>query len=434
MEQNKFYVETYGCQMNLSDSEIVQGLMQSYGYKVTNNINEANIILINTCSVREHAEERVIQRIRNLRSLKRDNTDLRLGVIGCMAERLKDKLFDIDSNIDVILGPDEYRKLPAFFNDLKQNEKKICTEFNYLETYDDIIPYRNSNISAWIPIMRGCNNFCSYCVVPYTRGKERSKSFDSILNESKDLITRGFKEIYLLGQNVNSYFDSGKDFSDLLLSISKLEERIRIRFMTSHPKNLSDKLIDAIQENPNICKSIHLPFQSGSTRILKLMNRNYTKESYLDLIQKIKRIIPEISLSTDIIVGYPSETDRDFEDTLDLLREGNFDAAFMFKYSPREGTPAYHEMDKIQEQIKGERLEEVIKTQQSISFRNNKKLIKSVFQVLVEGESKKSSNDYQGRLDNNKVVVFPKKNSKPGDFVEVRISSATPATLIAEII
>jgi tRNA-2-methylthio-N6-dimethylallyladenosine synthase len=433
INQQNLYIETYGCQMNLSDSEVVQGLMYNSGFNLTDKIDEANIILLNTCSVREHAEERVIQRIRNLRSLKRQKKDLILGVIGCMAERLKEKLFDIDDNIDLILGPDEYRKLPEYIAKLKDQSKIINTELNYSETYDGITPYRSGSVSAWIPIMRGCNNFCSYCIVPYTRGQERSRSFDSIIDEAKSLISAGYKEIYLLGQNVNSYYNSDRDFSDLLLAVSSLSKKIRVRFMTSHPKDFSDKLINTIAENSNISKYIHLPFQSGSTRILNQMNRNYTRESYLELITKIKNRIPNISLSTDIIVGYPSETEDDFKDTLDLVNQVGFDSAFTFKYSPREGTPAYAQKDDVEADIKSERLEKLIKLQQRISLESNQKILNGMFEALVESESKKSKDDLQGRLDNNKVVVFPKNSSKIGDFVNVRILRSTSATLIGEI-
>jgi tRNA-2-methylthio-N6-dimethylallyladenosine synthase len=431
--QQNLYVETYGCQMNLSDSEVIQGLMYNSGFNLTTNINDAQIILLNTCSVREHAEERVLQRIRNLKSLKRDHKDLILGVIGCMAERLKGQLFEIDDSIDIILGPDDYRKLPEYILKLKEQSKILDTELNYSETYDDIIPFRSGSVSAWIPIMRGCDNYCSYCIVPYTRGRERSRSFNGIIDEAQKLIESGYKEIYLLGQNVNSYSDSDRDFSDLLSKISRLESKIRVRFMTSHPKDFSDKLINMIAEHSNICKSIHLPFQSGSNKILKLMNRNYTREAYLVLISKIRSGIPEIGLSTDIIVGYPTETDQDFQDTINLLEQVEFDSAFTFKYSPREGTTAFEYPDDIPEEVKSKRLNSIIKLQQALSLQSNRKAINQTFEVLVESESKKSKDDLQGRLDNNKVVVFPRRNNKTGDFVNVKVFNSTSATLIGEI-
>lgn len=429
----KVYIETYGCQMNLADSEIISGLMSTRGYNITSEIEGADIILLNTCSVREHAEERVIQRIKTLSKLKSKKPFI-LGVIGCMAERLKEELFEIDYEIDLVLGPDNYRKLPEYINNIEE-QKKICdTQLSEIETYSDIIPSRDSTVTAWLPIMRGCDNYCSYCIVPFTRGKERSRSFSSIIDEAKYLIDNNYKEIYLLGQNVNSYFDSDKDFSDLLSSVAKLNENIRIRFMTSHPKDLSDKLIFTIKEHPNICKYIHLPFQSGSDRILKLMNRNYTKKDYLNLIDRIKNNIPDVSLSTDIIVGFPTETDQDFLDTLDIVNKVKFDSAFTFKYSPREGTIAYNFDDDISDEIKGERLKRLIDIQQQISFESNNKLIGTIQTALIESYSKKSEKEFQGRLDNNKVTVFPGNGNFIGDLVNVKITKATSATLIGELI
>jgi len=429
----KVYIETYGCQMNLADSEIISGLMSTRGYNITSEIEGADIILLNTCSVREHAEERVIQRIKTLSKLKSKKPFI-LGVIGCMAERLKEELFEIDYEIDLVLGPDNYRKLPEYINNIEE-QKKICdTQLSEIETYSDIIPSRDSTVTAWLPIMRGCDNYCSYCIVPFTRGKERSRSFSSIIDEAKYLIDNNYKEIYLLGQNVNSYFDSDKDFSDLLSSVANLNENIRIRFMTSHPKDLSDKLIFTIKEHPNICKYIHLPFQSGSDRILKLMNRNYTKKDYLNLIDRIKNNIPDVSLSTDIIVGFPTETEQDFLDTLDIVNKVKFDSAFTFKYSPREGTIAYNFDDDISDEIKGERLKRLIDIQQQISFESNNKLIGTIQTALIESYSKKSEKEFQGRLDNNKVTVFPGNGNFIGDLVNVKITKATSATLIGELI
>ena len=418
--------------MNLSDSEIIRGLMQDNGYHIVENIDEANIVLINTCSVREHAEDRVLQRIQNLRKTKQEH-NLILGLIGCMAERLQDKLFDIEKSIDVILGPDNYRKLPEYIKQI-ENKRKICdTELSKEETYSDIIPVRESAISAWIPIMRGCDNYCSYCIVPYTRGIERSRNFSNIVEEAKNLINQGYKELYLLGQNVNSYKDSDKDFSDLLKTVAELDSRIRVRFMTSHPKDLSDKLILTISNHENICKYIHLPFQAGSDGILEMMNRKYTRKQYIDLTERIRKQIPDVSLSTDIIVGYPTETEKDFEDTLNLLREVKFDSAFMFKYSPREGTPAYSLNDDVSESIKGERLAKIIEAQQEISFSSNQKLIGFTREVLIESLSRKSVKEFQGRLDNNKVAVFPGNGNMIGDFVNIKIMKSTSATLIGEI-
>jgi tRNA-2-methylthio-N6-dimethylallyladenosine synthase len=430
--KNNLYIETYGCQMNLSDSEIIRGLMLDNGYQIVENIDSANIVLINTCSVREHAEDRVLQRIQNLRKTKQEK-NLILGLIGCMAERLQDKLFDIDKSIDVILGPDNYRKLPEYIKQI-ETKRKICdTELSKEETYSDIIPLRESPISAWIPIMRGCDNFCSYCIVPYTRGTERSRGFSNIIDEAKKLINEGYKELYLLGQNVNSYKDENKDFSDLLKSAAEIDSRVRVRFMTSHPKDLSDKLILTISSHSNICNYIHLPFQAGSDRILEMMNRKYTRQNYIDLIGRIRRAVPDVSISTDIIVGYPTETEEDFQDTLNLLKEIKFDSAFMFKYSPREGTPAYKLVDDVPEKVKGNRLARIIEAQQEISASENQKLIGTTQSVLIEALSKKSEKEFQGRLDNNKVAVFPGNGFAIGNIVNIKILKTTSATLIGEI-
>jgi len=433
VNNKKVYIETYGCQMNLADSEIISGLMSNKGYNVVSEIEGADIILLNTCSVREHAEERVIQRIKTLSKLKTKKPFI-LGVIGCMAERMKDRLFEIENEIDLVLGPDNYRKLPEYIKNIEEQNKICDTQLSDIETYSDIIPSRDSTVTAWLPIMRGCDNYCSYCIVPFTRGKERSRSFNSIIDEAKYLIDNNYKEIYLLGQNVNSYYDSNKDFSDLLSSVAKLNDNIRIRFMTSHPKDLSDKLILTIKEHPNICKYIHLPFQSGSDRILRLMNRNYTKKDYLNLIDRIKNNIPNVSLSTDIIVGFPTETEQDFLDTLDIVNKVKFDSAFTFKYSPREGTIAYNFDDDISDEIKGERLKRLIDIQQKISFESNNKMIGTIQTALIESYSKKSEKEFQGRLDNNKVTVFPGNGNFIGDFVNVKIKKVTSATLIGEII
>jgi len=417
--------------MNLSDSETIIGIMKENGYENVNSLEEANIILFNTCSVREHAEERVLQRVRSIKKSKQN--DMIFGLIGCMAERLKEKLF-MEKSIDLILGPDNYRKLPEYIKQL-EHEKKVCdTNFNNEETYSDLVPYRQSKVTAWIPIMRGCDNLCSYCIVPLTRGKERSRNFKSIIEEAKKLISENYKELYLLGQNVNSYYYDGKNFSDVLESVAKLNSDVRIRFMTSHPKDLSDDLINSISQHSNICKYIHLPFQSGSNRVLEVMNRNYTREHYLGLIKKIKKTIPDVSLSTDIIVGFPSETESDFLDTLSLLNEVKFDSAFMFKYSPREGTSAYHLNDDVPENIKSERLSKVIELQQDISNISNKNLIGTNQEVLIESYSKKSDAKFQGRLGNNKVVVFPSHKNKIGETTKIKIIKSTSATLIGELV
>jgi tRNA-2-methylthio-N6-dimethylallyladenosine synthase len=432
MKESKLYIETYGCQMNLSDSEIITGIMKANGYEIVTTLEEANIILFNTCSVREHAEERVIQRIRSIKKIKQNH--IIFGLIGCMAERLKEKIFNIEKSIDLILGPDNYRKLPEYIKQIEQQKKLCDTTFQHEETYSDIIPSRESDVIAWIPIMRGCDNHCSYCIVPLTRGKERSRDFNSIIDEAKKLISENYKELYLLGQNVNSYNYDGKNFSDILESVAKLNRDVRIRFMTSHPKDLSNDLIETISRHHNICKYIHLPCQSGSNRILKIMNRKYTREQYLELIKKIKNAIPEVSLSTDVIVGFPSETEADFLDTLNLLSEVKFDSAFMFKYSPREGTAAYLLNDDVPENVKSERLSKVIDLQQNISSSSNQNLIGTSQEVLIESYSKKSESEFQGRLGNNKVVVFPAHKNKIGETTKIKITRSTSATLIGELV
>jgi tRNA-2-methylthio-N6-dimethylallyladenosine synthase len=432
MKGRKLYIETYGCQMNLSDSEIIIGIMKANGCEVVTQLEEATIILFNTCSVREHAEERVIQRIRSIKKLKKEHTIF--GLVGCMAERLKEQLFNIEKSIDLVIGPDNYRQLPEYIKQIEHQQKVCDTNFKHEETYSDIIPFRESNVTAWIPIMRGCDNLCSYCIVPFTRGKERSRDFNSIIDEAKNLISENYKELYLLGQNVNSYNCSGKNFSDVLESTAKLNSDVRIRFMTSHPKDLSDELIDTISRHKNICKYIHLPFQSGSNRILEIMNRKYTREHYLEVIKKIKKAIPEINLSTDIIVGFPSETESDFLDTLSLINEVKFDSAFMFKYSPREGTAAYLLNDDVPENIKSERLSKVIDIQLNISSISNHNLIGTCQEVLIESYSKKSETEFQGRLGNNKVVVFPAHKNKIGETAKIKITRSTSATLIGELV
>ncbi len=435
MNKNKVYIETYGCQMNVADSELVMGILSRQGYELTKEIDEADVILINTCSVRDNAEQRIFGRLGNIKKIKDSHSGAVVGILGCMAERLRDDLIKNKNLVDIVVGPDEYRRLPSFIESAIGGVKGIGVKLSRTETYEDIEPYREEGLSAWISVMRGCDKFCAYCVVPFTRGRERSRSLDSIVSEIEKLSVRGFREVTLLGQNVNSYNYEGKDFADLLNAAAKVDRQIRIRFTTSHPQDLSAKLLYAIAENPNVCNYIHLPVQSGSNRILRLMNRNYTIEHYLELIEKARKIIPGVSFSTDIIAGYPTETEEDHQATLDVLKRVEYDGAYMFKYSPREGTKAYKMEDDVPNEIKTRRLNEIIALQQSISLKKNQALIGTEDVVLVEGFSKKSENYLAGKTDANKVVVFPKSEGVvPGDYVNVKITGATSATLFGEFL
>jgi tRNA-2-methylthio-N6-dimethylallyladenosine synthase len=434
-ESKRIYIETYGCQMNLADSEIVLGIMKKHGYSLTDDISKADVILVNTCSVREHAEQRVIGRLSSFLRYKKRKPDLVIGVLGCMAERLKKRLIEEENLADIVVGPDEYRKLPQLVSDAFAGHKGIAVKLSKVETYDDITPLRTEGISAWITVMRGCDKFCTFCVVPFTRGRKRSRPLDSIVKEVEMLSSQGYREVTLLGQNVNSYRDGNYDFADLLSAVARVDRNMRIRFTTSHPKDMSDKLIQTIAEHPNICNYIHLPVQSGSDRILELMNRTYDRKHYLELVRKIRETIPGVSLSTDIIAGFPTETEEDHKMTLSLLEEVRFDGAFMFKYSPREGTKAYAMGDDVPDEVKVRRLTEIIELQQKISYEINQELIGKEVEVLVEGESKRSPEQWMGRTDTNKVVIFPKlEGVKPGDYVIVRINKANSATLFGDIV
>jgi tRNA-2-methylthio-N6-dimethylallyladenosine synthase len=435
MQKNKVYIETYGCQMNLADSEIVMGLLALYGYQMTKAIDSADVILLNTCSVRDNAEQKIYARLDNLKKIKNSKPGVILGILGCMAERLRKDLIEDKKIVDLVVGPDEYRRLPEFIDSAFGGEKGIGVKLSRTETYDDIAPYREDGLQAWISVMRGCDKFCSFCVVPFTRGRERSRDFNSIIDEVKQLSGRGFREITLLGQNVNSYWDNNYDFADLLASAAAVDRNIRIRFTTSHPQDLSDKLLYTIAENSNLCKYIHLPVQSGSNKILDLMNRSYTIEHYLGLIEKAKKIIGEISFSTDIIAGFPTETAEDHKMTLDVMSNVRYDGAYMFKYSPREGTKAYNFKDDVAEETKSARLQEIIDLQQKVSYEINQSLIGREEVVLVEGKSKKSDKFYSGRTDSNKVVITPViYGINEGDYIKVKINRATSATLFGDYI
>jgi len=441
--KHKLYIETFGCQMNLSDTQIVQSIMLDAGYLLASSLDDADIILLNTCSVRDNAEEKIHNRIETLfHLLKKRKTKNVLGVIGCMAERLQNNLLSSNQIISIVVGPDEYRKLPELIKLAFDDEKNIAVNLNSAETYNDIIPLRTNEISAWLSIMRGCNNFCSYCVVPFTRGRERSRPFETIINEVQQLAKNGVKEVTLLGQNVNSYSyssdisenNSPKKFPQLIEEIAKKTPDMRIRFLTSHPMNLSLELVEVIAKYENICNYIHLPVQSGSNRILDLMNRKYTAEHYLDLINLLKNHIPTCAISTDIIAGYPSEKIEDHHATLDLMREVRYSNAFMFRYSPREGTKAFSENDDVPEAEKIRRLNEIIDLQNKISLEENQKDIGLDFEILVENPSKKNPKEWQGKTKTAKSVIFDNSEAtyKSGDLLTVKIIKATSATLFGE--
>ncbi|NUN10087.1 MAG: tRNA (N6-isopentenyl adenosine(37)-C2)-methylthiotransferase MiaB [Ignavibacteriaceae bacterium] len=434
MRKNNVYIETYGCQMNVADSEVVMGILQNNGYAFTDQPDNADVILLNTCSIRDNAEQRIYGRLGNLKKYKDDHPGLVLGVLGCMAERLRKDLIEEKKVVDIVIGPDEYRRLPEFIDHAFAGEKGIGVKLSKTETYDDIIPYREDGLSAWISVMRGCDKFCTFCVVPFTRGRERSRSLSSIVDEIALLSKRGFREVSLLGQNVNSYYDeAGYDFADLLAAAAMVDRKIRIRFTTSHPQDLSDKLLYTIAGHPNLCNYIHLPVQSGSNRILELMNRTYTIEHYLDLIDRARNIIPGVSFSTDIISGFPTESLEDHLMTLDVMNKVRYDGAYMFKYSPREGTKAFRMEDDVDEETKTKRLQQIIDLQQRISAEINNALTGTTDIVLVEGFSKKSEQFMSGRTDTNKVVVFPAMDSiSPGDYVRVKIIKSTSATLFGD--
>ncbi len=441
VENRKMFIETYGCQMNVNDSEVVVSILQEKGIGVTSNITDADIILVNTCSVRENAEQRVWGRLRQFGHIKKKKPGLVVGVIGCMAERLKEKLLEKEQLVDLVIGPDAYRELPKLLEEIETGQQAINVLLSREETYADISPVRldKNKVSSFVAIMRGCNNFCSYCVVPYTRGEERSRDPESILREVQQLIDLGYKEVTLLGQNVNSYFwkndknDEKLDFAGLIERVAQLTPRLRVRFSTSHPKDIPNNLLHTIARYPNICRHIHLPVQSGSNRILLLMNRVYTRESYLERMGAIRRIIPDVAISTDIIAGFCNETEADHQETLSLMQEVKYDFAFMFKYSERPGTDAADKLrDDVPEETKTRRLNEIIALQNELSAESKKEDVGKVWEVLVEGTSKKSENELFGRTSQNKVVVFPRMNYQPGDYVNVKILKTTSATLIGE--
>ena len=435
----KLFIETYGCQMNVADSEVVATIMKMADYDICNNLDEADAVFMNTCSIRDNAEQKIYGRLQYFKSLNNKGRKLIVGVLGCMAERVKEDLFK--HGADLVAGPDSYLDLPNLISAAEQGLEAVNVTLSTTETYREIIPTRigNNRISGFISIMRGCNNFCSYCIVPYTRGRERSRAVDSILAELNDLKDKGFKEVTLLGQNVNSYLfkEDGNetDFADLLAIVADAAPEMRIRFSTSNPEDMSDKILETMAAHKNICKHLHLPVQSGSSSVLKRMNRKYDREWYLDRIAAVKSIMPECGISTDVFCGFSGETLKDQQQTLSLMREVGFDSAFMFKYSERPGPFASrHYPDDIAEEEKIRRLNEIIALQNGLSLESNRRDIGKTFEVLVEGYSKRSREQMCGRTQQNKMIVFPKGNAKPGDFVMVKVSEATSATMLGEIV
>lgn len=441
----KFYIESYGCQMNFSDSEIVASILNEEGFGATRNFEEANLILLNTCSIREKAEQTVRKRLTEFRKLKQQKPSLLVGVLGCMAERLKSKFLEEEKLVDIVVGPDAYRTLPKLITEAEGGQKAVNVLLSREETYADISPVRlNSNgISAFVSIMRGCNNMCSFCVVPFTRGRERSRSAASIMAECQDLYQNGYKEVTLLGQNVDSYYytpaEGGKTvtFANLLEMVALISPDLRVRFSTSHPKDITDDVLYTMAKYENICKYIHLPLQSGSTRVLQLMNRSYTREWYMAKVDRIKQIMPDCGISSDIIAGFCTETEEDHQYTLSMMEYAGYDMSYMFFYSERPGTLAQRRYaDDIPEDVKKRRLQEIVELQGKLSHQSNQKDIGKTFKVLIEGNSKRSEENWMGRNCQNKVIIFPKNGAdlKPGDYAVVKVHDCTQATLFGELI
>ena len=438
----QLYIETYGCQMNVNDSEVVAAILKDEGFVYNEEINDADLILINTCSIRENAENRVFQRLQDVKKLRSENENLLIGVIGCMAERLKDQLLDNKLLADLVVGPDAYRSLPELVSIAEKSKRAINVHLSKTETYSDILPYRvgNNRISTFVSIMRGCNNFCTFCIVPYTRGRERSRDAESILNEMADAVNNGYREITLLGQNVNSYLYKNNEGEEItfprLMELAALRfPKTRIRFSTSHPKDMDDELLKVIARYDNICKWIHLPVQSGSSKVLKSMNRTYDREWYKGRVDAIRKYIPDAAITSDIIAGFCGETEEDHLETLSIMKYAQYDLSYMFKYSERPGTIAERKMnDNVPEDVKTRRLNEIIDLQNEIKKERYKTLHGKVFDVLVEGRSKKNDTEYKGRNSQNQTIIFPKGNTRVGQIVKVKITDSTSATLKGELI
>ena len=428
----KLYIETYGCQMNVGDSEIVVSIMQKEGYRYTEVLEEADVVLINTCSIRDNAEQRIWGRLSEMRRMRKQKPSLIIGIIGCMAERLKEELTKGGTGVDIVAGPDAYRDLPRLVREVDNGSTGVNVELSKEETYAEIAPVRldRNGVSAFIAIMRGCNNYCSYCVVPYTRGIERSRDAATIVAEARTLFDNGYREVTLLGQNVNSYRTGEVDFPELLKQVAEISPLLRVRFATSHPKDISDKLLETMASMPNICKAIHLPAQSGSTEMLKRMNRKYTREWYLERVAAIRRFMPDCAITTDLIAGFAHETEEEHRETLTLMQEVGYDFAYMFKYSERPGTFAQRNLgDDVPEDVKTRRLTEIIDLQNRLSEESNKRDVGKEFEILVECTSKRSDEQLSGRTSQNKMVVFDRGDHKVGDYVKVRITGCSSATL-----
>lgn len=443
--KKRFYIESYGCQMNFADSEVVASILNKEGFGATRNVEEADLIFLNTCSIREKAEQTVRKRLTEFRKLKENRKGMLVGVLGCMAERLKSKFLEEEKLVDIVVGPDAYRSLPELVIEASGGQKAVNVLLSRDETYADISPVRldSNGVSAFVSIMRGCNNMCSFCVVPFTRGRERSRDFESIIHECKDLFQAGYKEVTLLGQNVDSYYfvDEAKKetitFARLLEQVALISPLLRVRFSTSHPKDITDEVLHTMAKYENICNYIHLPVQSGSSRILQLMNRTYTREWYMAKVDRIRQLIPDCGISSDFIAGFCTEEEKDHQDTLSIMEYSRYDFSYMFFYSERPGTLAHRRYkDDIPEEVKKRRLQEIVEVQNRLSLESNKKDIGKTFKVLIEGDSKKNEKEWKGRNSQNKVIVFPKGNHdlKKGDYVTVKVNDCTQATLLGEII
>lgn len=433
----RVYIETYGCQMNFADSEVVGAILRDAGHSLAESLQDADFVLINTCAIRDNAEQRVRHRVRELRAQQGRNKRLRIGILGCMAERLQSRLMAEEDNVSFVCGPDAYRRLPQLLAQVREGQRGADVELSTTETYADIEPVRlgSNGISAYISIMRGCQNYCSYCVVPYTRGRERSRDPQTIVAEAKSLFDKGYREVTLLGQNVNSYRFNNVGFPELMAMVAEISPLLRVRFATSHPKDLSDQLIEVMAKYPNICRCIHLPVQSGSNAMLKRMNRKYTVEWYLDRMAAIRRLMPDCSITTDVIAGFCGETLEDHEATLELFRKVRYDYAYMFKYSQREGTyAAKHLPDDIADEEKTRRLNEIIALQGQIALENNRMEVGREYEVLVEGESHRSKEQLFGRNSQNKVLVFDREDAVPGTYRKVKVTDCTAATLIGQLV
>lgn len=428
--KKSYFIQTYGCQMNVADSELIEKILNDRGYHKSNEPQNADAIFINTCAIRDHAEQKVHSILGRFAKIKKDKPSILLGVVGCMAQSLKHDLLEKRPYVDIILGPDSYRRLPDLLERTKENKKSLVdTKLSRFEVYDDLFPSRKEGINAWISIMRGCDKFCTFCIVPFTRGRERSRSMASILNEAEVAVKQGFKEITLLGQNVNSYNHQGIRFNQLIENVAKIPGIDRIRFTSPHPNDFPLDLLYTMAEYPNICNYVHLPMQSGSDRILNRMNRDYSKEEFVEISKRIRNILPNVGISTDIIVGFPGETDTDFQDTMETMKEIKFDSAYNFKYSPRRGTKASEYDDQVNDDVKNERLDQIISLQKKHTLERNLSLIGSTQKVLIEKESKLSKDQWAGRTDSNKWIMFDKGSLKIKDMVEVKVIDAKGITL-----